>query len=96
MRPLVRNERSGCRRWAVHELGILRDPAALNDLIGALDDPEDLVRSEACTSLSMLGDVLADEPLMFVKAELVARSKSDPSAVVRAAAASGLLATNTE
>lgn len=88
MRPLVTNERAGCRRWAVRELGILRDPLALNDVIGALDDPQDLVRAEACTSLSMLADVLGDEARSVVRAELVARSESDPSAEVRSAAAS--------
>jgi hypothetical protein len=55
MRPLTRDQRAGCRRWAVRELGILRDSQALGDLVSALGDEEPLVRSEACTSLGMLG-----------------------------------------
>jgi hypothetical protein len=26
MRPMTRDQRAGCRRWAVRELGIFRDP----------------------------------------------------------------------
>jgi hypothetical protein len=55
MRPLTRHHRAGCRRWAVRELGILRDPQALDDLLSAVQDPQPLVRSEARLSLSMLG-----------------------------------------
>jgi HEAT repeat protein len=55
MRPLTRYHRAGCRRWAVRELGILRDPAALEDLVSPLGDEQPLVRSEACMSLGMLG-----------------------------------------
>jgi HEAT repeat protein len=55
MRPLTRDHQAGCRRWAVRELGILRDPDALDDLLAAVQDPEPLVRSEARASLGMLG-----------------------------------------
>lgn len=58
MRPLTRHHRAGCRRWAVRELGILRDPQALDDLMSALGDEQPLVRSEACASLSMLGQAV--------------------------------------
>lgn len=58
MRPLTRDHRAGCRRWAVRELGILRDPQALGDLLSALADEQPLVRSEACMSLSMLGQAV--------------------------------------
>ena len=58
MRPLTRHHRAGCRRWAVRELGILRDPQALDDLMSALADDQPLVRSEACASLSMLGQAV--------------------------------------
>ncbi len=54
MLPLTRDQRAGCRRWAIRELGILRDPRALDDLVQALRDEEPLVRSEACMSLGSL------------------------------------------
>jgi len=54
MRPLTHDRRAGCRRWAVRELGILRDLQALDDLVSALADEEPLVRSDACDSLGML------------------------------------------
>ena len=40
MRPLAQHERAGCRRWAVRELGVLRDPAAFDDLVARLEDTE--------------------------------------------------------
>jgi HEAT repeat protein len=58
MRPLTRHHRAGCRRWAVREVGILRDPQTLDDLMSALADEQPLVRSEACMSLSMLGQAV--------------------------------------
>jgi hypothetical protein len=59
MRPLTRHERAGCRRWAVRELGILRDPRAREELRSALTDDEPLVRAEARDSLALLDDPLS-------------------------------------
>jgi HEAT repeat protein len=82
MRPLTRHHRAGCRRWAVRELGILRDPQALDDLISALGDEQPLVRSEACVSLSMLGQAVpaTREPM---RARLKAIAEHDTSSEVR-------------
>jgi hypothetical protein len=40
MRPLTRDPRAGCRRWAVRELGILHDAKAVDDLTAALADEQ--------------------------------------------------------
>lgn len=82
MRPLTRHHRAGCRRWAVRELGILRDPRALHDLMSALGDEQALVRSEACVSLSMLGQAVptARQPM---RARLEAIAEHDTSSEVR-------------
>jgi HEAT repeat protein len=83
MRPLTRHHRAGCRRWAVRQLGILRDPQALDDLLSALGDEHPLVRSEACTSLSMLGQAMpaTRQPM---RARLKATAEHDASSEVRA------------
>jgi HEAT repeat protein len=82
MRPMTRDQRAGCRRWAVRELGILRDPQALDDLVAALGDEEPLVRSEACTSLAMLSQAaLHARPQIW--APLQATAEHDPSSEVR-------------
>jgi HEAT repeats len=60
MRPLTRDRHGGCRRWAVRELGILRDPRALDELAEALSDVQPLVRCEACMSLAMLAQAVPD------------------------------------
>jgi HEAT repeat protein len=82
MRPLTRDHRAGCRRWAVRELGILRDPDALDDLLSALADEQPLVRSEACTSLSMLGQAVPATHHQM-RARLKATAEHDPSSAVR-------------
>jgi HEAT repeat protein len=82
MRPLTRHQRAGCRRWAVRELGILRDPPALDDLVAALGDEEPLVRSEACTSLGMLSQAeLHARPQ--IRAYLQPIAELDTSSLVR-------------
>jgi HEAT repeat protein len=82
MRPLTRHHRAGCRRWAVRELGILRDPQALDDLMSALADDQPLVRSEACASLSALGQAVpaARQP---IRTRLKAIAEHDTSSEVR-------------
>jgi HEAT repeats len=55
--PLLRHSRAGSRRWAVRELGILRELNTLVYLLSALEDPEPLVREEACMSVAMLAHV---------------------------------------
>jgi hypothetical protein len=82
MRPLTRHHRAGCRRWAVHELGILRDPQALDDLVSALGDDQPLVRSEACTSLRALGQAVP-AVRQQIQAHLEALAKHDTCAEVR-------------
>jgi HEAT repeat protein len=82
MRPLTRYQRAGCRRWAVRELGILRDLQALDDLVSALGDEEPLVRSEACRSLGMLGQA-APPARRQVRAHLHATAAHDTSSEVR-------------
>jgi hypothetical protein len=54
-RPLARDQRAGCRRWAVRDLGILRDVQAVGELVSALGNEQPMVRSEACVGLGMLG-----------------------------------------
>ncbi|MBO0803045.1 MAG: HEAT repeat domain-containing protein [Nocardiopsaceae bacterium] len=85
IRPLTRHHRAGCRRWAVRELGILRDPAALDDLLSALGDEQPLVRSEACVSLGVLS---AEAPALRpqIRARLQATARSDTSSEVRSSA----------
>ena len=82
MRPLTRHHQAGCRRWAVRELGILRDRQALDDLMSALGDEQPLVRSEACASLSMLGQAVpaTRQPM---RARLQAIAEHDTSSEVR-------------
>jgi hypothetical protein len=82
MRPLTRDQRAGCRRWAVRELGILRDPQALDDLVAALKDAEPLVRSEACQSLGMLGQAVP-RVRQQAGAHLQATAEHDSSGEVR-------------
>lgn len=82
MRPLTRHHQAGCRRWAVRELGILRDPQALDDLVSALGDEQPLVRSEACASLGTLGEaVLATR--QQIRARLQDTAEHDKSSEVR-------------
>lgn len=82
MRPLARHQRAGCRRWAVRELGILRDERALEDLLLALADEQPLVRSEACSSLGMLGRAWAGDRER-VLARLQDAAEHDESGEVR-------------
>jgi HEAT repeat protein len=81
MRPLTRDKRAGCRRWAVRELGLLRDSQALDDLVSALGDDEPLVRSEACMSLSMLSQAAHACPQ--IQPHLQATAEHDTSSEVR-------------
>jgi HEAT repeat protein len=62
--------------------GILRDPQALDELIAALEDKQPLVRSEACTSLGMLGQAkpATRQPILT---RLKAVAEHDPAAEVR-------------
>jgi hypothetical protein len=46
--------RPGTRLWAINQLAILRDPAAIDCLGAALDDDEPRVREEACMAVEML------------------------------------------
>jgi hypothetical protein len=82
MRPLTRDQRAGCRRWAVRELGILRDPQALDDLVSVLGDDEPLVRSEACASLGALSQA-ALHARPQIRALLQATAGHDTSSEVR-------------
>jgi HEAT repeat protein len=82
MRPLTRDHRAGCRRWAVRELGILQDPLALDDLVQALGDEEPLVRSEACMSLGMLSQAAVCDRSQ-IRAHLQATAGLDTSSEVR-------------
>lgn len=82
MRPLVRHHRAGCRRWAVRELGILRDPQAVGELVSALADEQPLVRSEACTSLGMLGEAVPASRQQ-IRARLQDTAEHDESSEVR-------------
>ncbi len=83
MRPLARHHRAGCRRWAIRELGLLRDPQALDDLVSALGDEQPLVRSEACLSLSMLSQAVP-AARQQIRAHLQATAEHDTSTEVRA------------
>ncbi|MGH3406296.1 MAG: HEAT repeat domain-containing protein [Streptosporangiaceae bacterium] len=82
MRPLTHHQRAGCRRWAVRELGILRDPQGLDELVSALNDEEPLVRFEACMSLGMLSQ--AAPPIrQQARVHLQATAEHDTSSEVR-------------
>lgn len=89
MRPLTRDRRAGCRRWAVRELGILRDVQALDDLLSTLGDAEPLVRSEAITSLGMLSRA-APAARGQIQARLQAVADHDVSSEVREHARSAI------
>jgi HEAT repeat protein len=82
MRPLTRDQRAGCRRWAIRELGILRDPQALDDLLSGLHDNEPLVRCEACTSLAMLSQA-APRSRPRIRTLLQATAQHDTCSEVR-------------
>lgn len=58
--PLTRHPRAGTRQWSVRELGILRQRSSLDRLLEAFKDDVPEVRSEACTSLEMLGQEYSD------------------------------------
>jgi len=89
MRPLTRHHQAGCRRWAVRELGILRDPQALEDLVSALGDEQPLVRSEACASLGMLGKAVS-AARQRIRACLQDAAEHDKSSEVRRDAQSAI------
>jgi HEAT repeat protein len=82
MRQLTRDRHGGCRRWAVRELGILRDPRALNELGAALSDVQPLVRCEACMSLGMLAEAMPDA-CPEIRARLQRAATADISSEVR-------------
>lgn len=90
MRPLTRDQRSGCRRWAVRELGILRDPRAFDDLAAALANPQPLVRREACMSLRMLSQDAGPAIRQQIRAQLLPIAGHDPDSNVRALAQQAL------
>jgi len=89
MRPLTRHPRAGCRRWAVRELGVLRAPQALEDLVLALGDEQPLVRSEACMSLGMLGKAVP-ATRQRIRARLQDATEHDTSSEVRRDAQSAI------
>ena len=82
LRPLLRHPRAGCRRWAVSQLGNIRDPSAFGDLLGAIDDREPLVREEAVFGLSVLGEALGADQRGVARAK-VAELREDESEDVR-------------
>jgi hypothetical protein len=47
--------RPGTRYWAVDELGVIRDPAAVPALVELLEDPEPEIAVVACRALLMIG-----------------------------------------
>ena len=63
---LLRNPRArdSVRRSAAEALGGIRDPAAVQPLIGALDDRDQDVRLAAIDGLGVLGDMRALKPLL--------------------------------
>jgi len=89
MRPLTCYHRAGCRRWAVRELGLLRDPQVLGDLVSALADEQPLVRSEACTSLGMLGEAVP-ATRQQIRARLQDTAEHDEASEVRRNAQSAI------
>lgn len=86
MRPLASHSRPGTRRWAIRELGLLRDPSGLPELLAGIDDQTDLVRYQAYSSLGMLDGVLEGDVREDVRRLVAARALADPSDEVRAAA----------
>jgi HEAT repeat protein len=86
LRPLARHPRAGTRRWAIDELGVLRDRAALPELLAALDDPEPIVRDAAITSLAMVALALNTSERAIARDRLERISESDPVEDVRASA----------
>jgi hypothetical protein len=89
LRPLLRHKRPGTRRAAADELGILRDPAVVDDLsLLARGDPEGRVRSQACLSLTMIASHTTDASLRTAVVDLLRDvAFSDPSQDVRYEAA---------
>jgi hypothetical protein len=89
MRRLTRDRHGGCRRWAVRELGILRDPRALEELAEALRDVQPLVRCEACMSLGMLAQAVPGARPQ-IRTRLQRAAVGDSSSEVRRHAQSAL------
>lgn len=87
MRDAARGARSGTRRWAVRELGILRDPAGIAELLDARRDEEVLVRHEALSSLRMLAQVPDPSLRAVVAASLLEAARTDASQDLRYTAA---------
>jgi epoxyqueuosine reductase len=58
--PLTRPKRAGLLRNAAVAAGNLGDPAAIPALLGALQDPEPVVREHAAWALQQLGPLPAD------------------------------------
>jgi hypothetical protein len=83
MKPLVRHSRAGCRRWAIRELGLLRDVATIPVLMEALTDVEPWVRQEVCKSLHMVAEAADLDTQAEVRNALVAVSEEDESEMVR-------------
>ena len=88
MIPLVSSRNPGCRRWAVRELGTLRDPATLPIVLNATADPEAWVRDEACNSVAMIIEATKARASPAVRERLHDIAREDESAMVRKTAAS--------
>jgi hypothetical protein len=80
LRPLTRDSRAGCRRWAVRELGILHDAKAVDNLTAALADEQPLVRSEACMSLGVLSQTAEPRISQQIQAQLLPVAGHDSTA----------------
>lgn len=65
--PLLANDRPGQRAGAASVLGSMQVEAAVEPLIGLLDDPDDTVRLNAVKALGLLGDVRARQPMERLK-----------------------------
>lgn len=87
MKPLVRHPRAGCRRWAIRELGLLRDVGTIPLLMAALSDDEAWVRQEVCMSLQMVAGSADPAAQAQVRSALGRVANEDDSQMVREQAA---------
>ncbi len=80
------SDRPGTRLWAVSQLAILRDPAAVGAIRAGLSDSEADVRLESIHAVSMLAQQHPEDAVTLWPA-LLMLAKTDPVAYVRSEAA---------
>jgi len=89
--PLTSHDRPGARRWAIDELGLLRDAAAVDALLAvAASDPEAIVRASTYSALALHGGGPDSRQKQRIIAGLLEAVQRESSTMARAAAVAAL------